>query len=193
MGTKGEGPTVPEARSMGAFQRVASMSGIDVTVQIGPAQTIEVRAQSNIQPLVVTTVEGGTLRIRASKELDPFSGVTVAITTPSLEGITLSGGSDGTVTGVAGSQFSAAITGGGELTVSGTADAASVHASGGGEAHLTDLAIRTLDVEPSGGAVVEAQVSDEVRRSASGGAQVTIGGDARLNVQTSGGADVSRG
>ena len=193
MGTRGEGPTVPEPRPLAAFSRVDSAAGIDVTIQIGPAQAIEVRAQSNITPLIVTTIDGGTLRIRSTKELDPFSGVTVAITVPDLDGITLSGGSDGTVTGLAGKQFDAAITGGGDLTVTGTADAASVKASGGGEAHLTGLAIRTLDVELSGGAVVEGRVSDEVRGSASGGAEVTIAGDARLNVETSGGAEVHHG
>jgi len=192
-GAKGEGQNVAESRTVAPFQRVDSAFGIDLVVHVGPAQPIEVRAQSNILPLVTTAVEGGTLRIRANQELNALVAVTVVVTTPDVEGIALSGGSDGTVTGFAGDRLDVSMSGGGDLTVAGTAATVSVQASGGSEAHLSDLAIGTLEVELSGGSTVEARVSDEVRGSASGGAHVTVIGDARLNVEASGGAQVGRG
>jgi len=192
-GANGDGGNIAETRPVGAFQRIETTYGIDVVVHIGPAQPIEVRAQANILPLVTTAVAGGTLHIAASQELNALVAVTVVITTPDIDGIALSGGADGTVTGFAGDQLDVAMSGGGDLTVEGTAEQVSVDASGGSEAHLSKLAIRTLDVELSGGSGVEARVSNEVRGSASGGAHVTINGDARLSVQTSGGAQVGRG
>ena len=192
-GAKGEGQNVAESRTVATFQRVDAAFGIDVTIKTGPAQPIEVRAQSNILPMVTTSVEGGILHIRANQELNALVAVTVVITAPDIEAIALSGGSDGTVTGFAGDHLDVAMSGGGDLTVAGTAAMVSVEASGGSEAHLSDLAIGTLEVELAGGSSVTARVSDEVRGSASGGAHVTVIGDARLNVQTSGGAQVGRG
>ena len=191
-GAKGEGQNVAESRTVAAFQRVDAAFGIDVIIHVGPAQPIEVRAQSNILPFVTTAVESGTLHIRANQELNALVAVTVVITAPDVEAIALSGGSDGTVTGFAGDQLDVAMSGGGDLTIAGTATKVSVEASGGSEAHLSDLAIGTLEVELAGGSTVTARVSDEVRGSASGGAHVTVIGDARLNVQTSGGAQVGR-
>jgi hypothetical protein len=192
-GAKGEGQTVAESRTVATFQRVDTAFGIDVIVKTGPAQPIEVRAQSNILPLVTTVVESGTLHIGANQELNALVAVTVVISAPDVDAISLSGGADGTVTGFAGDHLDVAMSGGGDLTVAGTAATVSVEASGGSEAHLSDLAIGTLEVELSGGSTVLARVSDEVRGSASGGAHVTVIGDARLNVQTSGGAEVGRG
>lgn len=192
-GAKGEGANVGETRPVAAFERIETAYGIDVIVHIGPAQPIEVRAQANILPLVTTAVAGGTLHIAASQELNALVAVTVVITTPDIDGIALSGGGDGTITGFAGDRLDVTMSGGGDLTVDGTAVQVSVDASGGSEAHLSGLAIGTLEVELSGGSGVEARVSNEVRGSASGGAHVTINGDARLSVQTSGGAQVGRG
>jgi Putative auto-transporter adhesin, head GIN domain len=189
-GAKGEGGNVAETRNLAAFERIETTFGIDVIVHIGPSQPIEVRAQSNILPLVTTAVEGGTLHITASQELNALVAVTVVISTPHIDGIALSGGADGTVTGFAGDRLEVTMSGGGDLTVDGTAEQVSIDASGGSEAHLSKLAIGTLDVELSGGSGVEARVSNEVRGSASGGAHVTVNGNARLNVQTSGGAQV---
>ena len=191
-GVRGEGAAGAETRQITSFSRVDVSYGIDVVVAIGPARPIEVRAQPNILPLVTTSVDGDTLRVAASRELDPLAGVTVLISVPDLRALALSGGSDGTVTSYGGQQLDVAMTGGGDLTASGTADIVSIVASGGSEVHFGDLSVGTLDVQLSGGSTVDARVSDAVRGSASGGAHVTVAGPAVLNVQASGGATVER-
>jgi hypothetical protein len=191
-GVRGVGAASAETRQVATFSRIVVSYGIDVVVAIGPAGPIEVRAQPNILPLVTTTVEGGTLRVAASRELDPLAGATVVIPVPDLRALSLSGGSDGTVTAYSGQQLDVAMSGGGDLTASGTAGAVSIVASGGSEVHFGDLSVGTLDIELSGGSSVDARVSDAVRGSASGGAHVTVAGPAVVNVQASGGATVDR-
>jgi hypothetical protein len=189
-GVRGTGSTTTDSRTVAAFDRVDASSGIDVVIAIGPAGPIDVRAQPNIVPLISTTVAGDTLTIRATDEIDDLASVTVVISVPSLEAITLGGGSDGTVTSFAGDRLEVAVSGGGDLTATGTAGVVAIEASGGADLHLAGLAVRTLDVEMSGGAELSARVSDDVRGSASGGASVSVAGSARINVQTSGGAHV---
>jgi hypothetical protein len=192
LGVPGSGPVVTESRSVEPFTRVDAGHGIALEIEVGPAQTVEVRAQSNIAPLITTTSQGGTLTIAVSSPIDPSTEKTVVIAMPSLEAITLSGGSNGDVNGLSGTAIGATVSGGAVLTATGTIDSVTVVASGGARADLLSLAATSLTVDASGGAVVEAQVSTEVHGTASGGARVSIAGPAVLNVEASGGANVQR-
>ena len=57
-GTPGDGPISTESRTTDAFSRVETGFGIGVTVTIGPAQSVEVHAQSNILPIISTKRRG---------------------------------------------------------------------------------------------------------------------------------------
>ena len=188
--TVGTGPVTSETRPTAAFTTIAVSYGIGVTVEIGPTASIEVRAQESLLPLIETTVEGGRLVIRATSEI---SGTTpnVAIVTPALEGISLSGGSQGRVDGLSGDQFGIELAGGAGLAASGTVEHVDLQGSGGSHASLQELSASTIALELSGGAVAELTASNRVVGQVSGGAQATVSGDAHLDVTASGGGDVS--
>ena len=189
-GTSGDGPTSTESRTTDAFSRVETGFGIGVTVTIGPAQSVEVHAQSNILPIISTKVEGGTLHIDATQEFSTTEAVEVVVVTPTLDGISLGGGSQGRVTGLAADALDISLTGGSGLTATGSASDVMLGSSGGSEAHLFDLSADTVSLELSGGATAEVNASTEVNGSASGGAHATVRGPAQLNVALSGGAEV---
>ena len=67
--------------------------GIGVSIQIGPTASVEVQAQQNLLPIIETTVDGGTLRIRGKSEFTASSTPQVVIVTPTLDVISMSGGS----------------------------------------------------------------------------------------------------
>ena len=189
-GTSGDGPTSTESRTTDAFSRVETGFGIGVTVTIGPAQSVEVHAQSNILPIISTKVEGGTLHIDATKEFSTTEAVEVVVVTPTLDGISLGGGSQGRVTGLDADALDISLSGGSGLTATGSASDVMLGSSGGSEAHLVDLSADTVSLELSGGASAEVNASTEVNGSASGGAHATVRGPAQLNVALSGGAEV---
>jgi hypothetical protein len=190
-GTVGEGPLVSEQRTVGSFTGVESGGGVHVTVRIGSPQSVEVRAQENILPIIETTVSGGTLHIGGRSSYSTSRGVEVSIVTPKLEAIELSGGAVGTVTAVATERFSATVSGGAELRATGRVTSVSLEASGGGRAYLGGLTATSADVNVSGGAHGEVLASDRVSGSASGGGTLTVRGGARVDVDVSGGASVS--
>ena len=189
-GTAGDGPITTETRKTDEFSRVDARFGIRVTITIGPTRAVEVRAQANILPIISTIVEGGTLRIDASKEFSTSESVVVVVVTPTLDGISVSGGSQGQVTGLEADSLEIAVSGGSVVTARGSATNVALTSSGGAEVHLADLSARTVTLELSGGATASLNASSEVNGSAAGGAKAMVRGGGRLNVAVSGGAEV---
>jgi hypothetical protein len=189
--TTGSGPTKSETRTVGSFARVEAGNGIGVTVHIGPTQAVEVAAQESILPVIATSVEGGVLKIRSIKSYSTSEGVKATITVPALDGIALSGGSQGQIDGLAADHLEIALSGGAGVSAQGTANDVTLGAVGGARADLVNLLTNTIGLDLSGGATAALRASGQVTGSASGGATATVTGGATVSVQTSGGASVT--
>ena len=192
-GTRGVGDTTTETRPIGEFTSIDVSAGIGVTVRIGPAEPLVVEAQANLLPIIRTEVVGATLTIDGKEGFTTTQAVHVTVVVPALVGVALSGGSQATIDGLAAVSLSVTLSGGSAVTATGSVDALETSASGGSRANLENLSTRTATFEASGGSVANLRVSDLATGSASGGSQVTVFGDATLDVETSGGAEVSHG
>ncbi|MFL5686241.1 MAG: GIN domain-containing protein [Chloroflexota bacterium] len=192
IGTRGEGAIASETRQTDPFTRVESGTGIHVSVGIGEARPAEVRAQANILPLIETKVTDGTLRIESSKAFTSSEKIEVVLATPELERIVLSGGSRGTVDGLATDAFDVQLSGGSVLTAAGTASDLSLAASGGSVAEFDGLTAATVDVDLSGGSRAVVRATDQVNGSATGGSRVSVAGGANATVDAKGGSQVEQ-
>lgn len=190
VGTRGEGAVTTETRQAGTFSRIESGGVVHITVGIGPASSLQVSAQSNILPLIVTDVVDGTLRIRSSKGFTTTEGVDLKLTTPQLERILLGGGSRGDVNGLTADAFEIQLSGGAVLNANGTANTIVLGVSGGSVGHLEGLTASAITVDLSGGSRVEVRATDRVNGSASGGSRVSVAGGAEASVNTTGGSQV---
>lgn len=192
IGTRGEGPVTSETRQTDAFTRVESGAGIHVSIGIGQASPLDVRAQGNILPLIETKVTDGTLRIQSSKGFTSSERIEVVVTTPGLERIALSGGSRAIIDGLASDAFTVELMGGSVLTASGTASSLALAASGGSVAELDGLTVATVDVDLSGGSRAEVRATDVVQGSATGGSRVSVAGGPKTSVDTTDGSQVEQ-
>ena len=193
IGERGEGPMASDSRAVGAFTNIEVSGGIGVDVTIGPAGPVVVNAQANIIPIIATEIVGDTLVIHGTKSFTATERVLVQVTTPTLDGITLSGGSSGQVDSLDATSFTARLDGGSGLSVaSGRAASLTLTASGGSRATLVGLSATDVTVEVSGGSNASITASGTVTGSASGGARVTVSGGATLDVEVTGGASVER-
>jgi hypothetical protein len=192
VGTRGEGAVTSETRDTETFSRIESGGGIHLSVGIGPASTLQVQAQGNILPLIITEVVDGTLRIRSSKGFTTSERVDVTLSTPQLERIELTGGSRGTVDGLASQAFDVKLSGGSVLTATGTANTMTLGVSGGSVGELEGLTATTIKIDLSGGSRVEVRATDQVNGSASGGSRVSVAGGAAASVSTTGGSQVEQ-
>ena len=191
--TTGQGPSASETREVGPFTRVDVGGGIGVTITIGAAGPLTLTAQDNIRPLITTEVVEGTLMIHSTGSYQATAEVDVAVSTPSIEGLSASGGSAIDIADLSGDALTLELTGGSRVNLDGTVDTIDLSASGGSRSETDGLAAKTVTVDLSGGSVALVQASDSVSGSASGGSSLTVQGGARLDVESSGGSTVTGG
>ena len=182
------GPVRTETRDVSGFSQIEVGGGADVTITIADAYKVTLTAEDHVLKVLDSRIDGDRLVIDSREGYTTSVAVQVDIHLPRLTGLTLSGGTHGTVRSVAGETLALDLSGGSEATISGQASSATVEASGGSQAHLRDLPLERATVHASGGSQVELSSSDRVEGSASGGSQVNVWGGATLAVETSGGS-----
>lgn len=140
----GSGQTVTSVRAVAPFTAVELAGANTVTISVGSAQSVAVAGDDNLVDDVTTTVSGGRLVIDDPGSFDTEAPMSVTITMPSLDGLTLSGMGTVTVVGVTGPDFTADLSGTGTLQVSGRADRVTATMSGLGTLDLQTLAARDV-------------------------------------------------
>jgi hypothetical protein len=166
-------------------------NGIRLTVGTGPAEPVKVTAQPNIVPLIATEVDGDTLRIHSTKSFSSLEPVEVTLVMPTLDAITVGGGSNATVNDVAVPLLTARLTGGSVLSATGTVGAIDLDMSGGSRAELEGVQAGTVTVDLTGGSIAAVQAADNVTGKAAGGSHLTVEGQADVDVKATGGAVVT--
>jgi hypothetical protein len=205
-----------ETRPLEGFDAIEVGGGINLSLRQGERFVVEVVAEENLDE-IVTEVRGGTLEIRRKQSLGFFDWGddhgSVNVTLPKLTALHASGGSDVTTEGTfaaealavgasGGSEVTIAVaagtlvveaSGGSDMRLSGTARSARVQSSGGSDLDASRLEAEEAEVESSGGSDLAIAVRDKIVANASGGSDITYSGNpSSVNVNTSGGADVTR-
>jgi hypothetical protein len=187
-GTSGDGNKVTEPRQVADFNSVRVVGSLDAAVKVGGAQSVKVTIDQNLQPLVTTEVNGGTLVVRVKDASWKGKGV-VEIAVPALRAFTIEGSSDATIEGGQG-ELTLKIEGSGDLRWSGAATSLDASISGSGDIRLTGTAEQArLSVAGSGDIKAGALTARgaEVDVAGSGDVEVTLdGGTLRARVAGSG-------
>lgn len=180
---------VTQTRTVGAFQSVRLEGAADVSIKIGPAVSVSVSADEAVAPLVTTEVRKGALVIGFQKGAkSPRKGkIRVEITTPSLDGIALSGAGSIHAQGVTGERFQAELSGAGKLMCDGSVRQVKVTLSGAGDATLNRLSAHDAEVTLSGTGKVQVHATDSLQARLSGVGEVRYDGKpARIDSKVSG-------
>jgi hypothetical protein len=192
-GTEGTGDIQTESRTVPAFTRVDVEDGIRAVITHGAVATVEVNAQANILPLVVTQVADGTLRVHAKEGYHTDVPVEVDITIPGIEAVFLSGGAHADVTVGDVDALQMDLSGGSNATATGTASSLTLQASGGSQADLGMLRAVGVGLDLSGGSNATVSATGKASGTASGGSHVTVLGGGTIDVDASGGSSVTPG
>ena len=186
----GQGPVTSETRETRPFTRVEVGAGVRLELSIGQAGSIEVAAQANILPVIGTEVSGETLRIEAREDYTTTEPVTVTVTVPVLDAISLSGGAAAVISGLESDAIELSVKGGARATVVGTTGTVTLTADGGSTVDLGALTAGEVSVTLAGGSAATVSASGAVHGVANGGSQLTVRGSAVVSVEESGGARV---
>jgi hypothetical protein len=189
---------VDSEREVGAFDALDVGSGLQVSLAVGEASGVVVRADDNVQDLVVAEVEDGTLTLDVDGPVrDATLEATVTVPADGLTSVALAGAASLTDTDpLTSSEISLSLGGAARafmvldvgslvvdaqgasvLNASGTAQRLDVTAEGASTVQLGELSVPEATVTVRGASRAAVTVTEQLVASASGASQITYGGD----------------
>lgn len=182
-----------EFRAARGFDQIASSGDFKVIVKPGEEYSVEVNAESNLLSYIETDVVGSTLKIRTRgvHSLIENYPVQIFITTPSLQGLSLSGsgliktgkflnddfkvalsGSGDIETEVNTNHIKVNVSGSGTILLTGDARDSEFVVSGSGKIKAYDLPHNTCDAIISGSGNMYVNASEAINARISGSGMV---------------------
>jgi hypothetical protein len=192
-GIRGSGTAATETRELAAFDGVELAGSNVVTIRVGPPQTVVVHADDNLLPLVTTEVSGGSLVIGTTGSVATRSPMSVDVTVPSLESLTLSGSGIVAVEGIGADRFVVTLPGSGVLRATGQARRLDVSLGGSGDAQLEQLVAREVHAAVDGSGRIAVHATNTLDASVAGsGAIMYIGDPVRVTTSVTGSGAIVR-
>ena len=208
----GNGVWSSETRTTESFSEIKTKGKIKVFLTQGSGQKLEIKADQNIIPEIVTEVKDGKLTI-SSKSPIKRPKIEVYITIPEIKGLYFAAGSNLETTGeIRGEKLTfsgdAGATGklninygemecqtssGASFEISGTAKKANVIISSGAHLNGENLSINVCSFNGSSGASAKLAVTDELSAEANSGASFSYSGNPQIkNISNSSGGSISK-
>ncbi len=177
-GVEGSGVAATETRDLPPFSSVELAGSNIVTISVGEEQSVVVRADSNLVDRVTTTVQDGSLVIgNIPGSYTTRSPMSVTISVPSLEALTLTGSGVVTVTEIEASSLTVRLPGSGVLRAGGTATELDVSVGGSGDAQLEHLIAGDVRAVLSGSGRIVLTATKSLHASVSGSGAIMYGGN----------------
>ena len=204
------GETIKEIRNVGQFSGVSLAISADVFLTQGPVQKVEIEGDKNSLEEIETVVNDGTLKIQTKNMFHGnFGKVSVYITVPQINALSISGSGDITTKSdigtdeldlnVSGSgsihfsklsarEVSATITGSGNIEVSaGQAQSElEVVITGSGSLSAEGFSVQEADVTITGSGSAKVWVVKELETNITGSGNVAYKGDPLVNANSTG-------
>jgi Putative auto-transporter adhesin, head GIN domain len=178
-GLVGSGTAAAQTRHLAAFSSVDLAGSGNVTIRAGGRQSVVVHADDNLLGQVTTQVHATTLVIGTRGSFTTSSPMSVEISVPSLEAVTLSGGGSGAITAsnIQAPRVSVRLSGSGVVRASGTVTRLDVSLGGSGDAQLGQLVARDVHAVLDGSGRIVTHVTNTLQASVPGSGTIVYNGN----------------
>jgi hypothetical protein len=188
---KGSGVKASEERALDPFTSIELTGAPDVHVTVGGEQAVLVEADDNLLELVETRVRGRTLKIETRESYSSRLGVTITLTTPALESVSVAGSGDVTVEGVDADSFEVSVTGSGDVRASGKSRSVEAAVTGSGDIDLSGLEAVRGYAHVTGSGDIRIHATEELTAKIMGSGDVDYtGSPGKVDSQVVGSGDV---
>ena len=184
--TRGSGVAVTEYRQLAPFGTVELAGTNTVIVHVGGAQAVAVTADDNLVHQVSTTVQSGNLVIADHGSFTTKTPMTVTVSVPSLNGVTLSGDGTMSVDGVTANDFVATLSGTGTLTASGATDRLTAMLAADGTIQLQDLPARDVTARLDGTGTINVHATSTLDATLTGTGSIVYTGSPSVTTHNTG-------
>lgn len=188
---RGSGVAASQLREVGEFRDVSVSGSADVHITIGPERSVRVTADDNLIEKIVTHVEDGSLEIGHERgSYRHRVKLSVEITTPHLDGVSIAGSGDAHVAGLNTTHFTASVVGSGSIRASGRCDELSASIAGSGDLRLEEVVARTATVRIAGSGDARVHAHEKLEADISGSGDVRYRGQPAVTRHVSGSGSV---
>jgi hypothetical protein len=187
-GIRGSGVVKEEVRDAAGFTSITLTSIGDVHVRQAEKDSLVIRAEDNLLPLLESRVEGGTLKLSVAKDarIDPTKPVEFDVTVKNLQGLKVSGAGSVEASDIRAKNLLVELSGVGSVAVSGAADELALTLSGVGSYRGADFKTKRATVRSSGVGSAVVNASELLDASVSGVGSVEYVGSPQVRQSVSG-------
>ncbi|NUP84230.1 MAG: DUF2807 domain-containing protein [Burkholderiaceae bacterium] len=212
------GSVVTESRSVAGFEAVAVTGGIDLHISQGAQEQVQVRAQSELMPLLETVVEnrddrptlvirwkkGTRARVKSTPQVDVtvqrLTSVSSAgssdIVVEPLESaalrVAIAGSGDVMLKGLTGQDLQVKIAGSGDFKAAGQVERLKIGVSGSGDVRTEDLRADDVAISIAGSGDAAVQALKTLNVSIAGAGDITYRGDPQVKTSIAGSGTVRK-
>ncbi|XZE19179.1 head GIN domain-containing protein [Pirellulaceae bacterium SH449] len=173
----GSGVSQSEARDLDEFRSIRNTTVGEVMITIGDNQTVEVTADDNILPLVVTEVVDGELIIKSTGNFSTSLGLLVNITTPMVESVSSAGVGNTKLLGIDSDKLNVRLSGVGSIQAEGSVKNLNVSVTGVGGVNFSKLIAENVSVKVSGVGSAVVHASQSINASTTGVGSIRVAGN----------------
>jgi hypothetical protein len=186
----GNGNIKQEVRSQSPFKSISTSGNYNVYIQQGSKRDIQVEADDNLLPYIVTTVDGNELRINTKKgyNIKPTKTINIYVTVEELEGLNSSGsGGFYSKSSLKGDKVNFSFSGSTIVDMDLNSNALNVRISGSSKVNLKGNIPQTnYGISGSGNIDAFSLHSDNVKVQVSGSGKLDVFADKKLDISVSG-------
>ena len=188
----GSGKRVTETRNIGSFTAISTEGAfwIEVTCQKGPS--LEIEGDDNVLQFVTAEIGNNVLRLKSTKSYSTKEPITVRISVPNLEALSVSGAGKIDIKGMNNESFEIDASGAPEIVVAGTTKVINIDSSGAADIDTHNLRASRAVVESKGAGKIDLDVADQLDVTVNGPASVVYRGDPVVNKTINGPGRVER-
>ncbi len=168
---------VSESRDLKKFSRILIEGAIDLSVEAGKKQSVQVTTSTSHIDRVTTTVEGDVLVISMTGRRWRNADVSVTISMKTLDGLVVEGAVDAELLNIDSRNFSIEIDGAADIAITGICGSAEFQINGAGDLNAQDFKCKNVSIEINGAGDAEIFASASVEATINGVGDIDIYGD----------------
>lgn len=176
----GSGNRQTQKRDIGSFTSISTEGAFEIDVAGQKPVGLEIEGDDNILPLITTDVANNVLHIKSVRNYSAQEPISIRITVPNLEGLSVTGAGKISITGLKNDKFEIDAKGAPAIMVSGETNLVSIDTSGAAKIDTHKLRASKGVVDSKGVSKIEVYANDQLDVTISGPSHVVYEGDPKL-------------
>lgn len=178
---------VTQNREVKTFSKIVVEGAVDITIEAGKKQSVELTSDDEHIDRLTTTVKGDTLVIAMTGRKWRDAEVDVRISMAKLVAFDVEGAVDAHISGVDSDEFSVQIDGAGDIYLNGKCGTADIEVNGAGDIDAEEFRCENVKIVINGAGDAEIYASKSVEAQINGVGDIDVYGDPdKVNPRISG-------